>query len=499
MMTLKSSVATVVVATCLLALLPGVRGNVQAQQRPATLPMGTSTGLDGMLGSSLVFMAADANKDGAVTAGELKTTMEQWFADADTTKSGSVTHDQLVPVLNAALPMANLGAALSGGGRGAAQPQVPEPGTVQAMMAALPDKAPARPAHPRKVLVLARSAGFVHSSIPLAAKTIEALGAKTGAWATTITYDAADITADNLRQYDAIFLASTTGAFLDDPGKPAVTAARRQALLDFVRGGKGLAGIHAASDSYHALAPAAAGAPPAAPAGGAFRRSASIGVALAPVMVRQGDRNGDQKLSLSEVDALADTWFATLDAKKTGKLLQSDFALFALLIPNPATAAPTVAQEPDTQTGTWPEFNKLIGGYFKWHWLDPQLITVKIDDAKSPLTAMFKGKEFEFHDETYTMGINSWSRDNVHVLTSIDYAKMSAADKAQEANPRADHDYGLSWIRREGQGRVFYEAIGHSERNYAVKPLLEHILAGMQYALGDLKADDTPSRAASGR
>jgi hypothetical protein len=79
------------------------------------------------------------------------------------------------------------------------------------------------------------------------------------------------------------------------------------------------------------------------------------------------------------------------------------------------------------------------------------------------------------------------------VLTSIDYGKMSAEDKALESNPRADHDYGLSWIRREGQGRVFYEALGHSERIYANRAILEHLLAGMQYALGDLKADDSPS------
>jgi hypothetical protein len=26
-----------------------------------------------------------------------------------------------------------------------------------------------------------------------------------------------------------------------------------------------------------------------------------------------------------------------------------------------------------------------------------------------------------------------------------------------------------------------------------MKPMLEHVLAGVQYALGDLKADDTPS------
>jgi hypothetical protein len=32
------------------------------------------------------------------------------------------------------------------------------------------------------------------------------------------------------------------------------------------------------------------------------------------------------------------------------------------------------------------------------------------------------------------------------------------------------------------------------ERIYAMRPLLEHILAGMQYVPGDLKADDTPVR-----
>jgi hypothetical protein len=73
---------------------------------------------------------------------------------------------------------------------------------------------------------------------------------------------------------------------------------------------------------------------------------------------------------------------------------------------------------------------------------------------------MFHGRAFQIRDETDTMGIKSWSRENVHVLTSIDYAKMSPEDKALESNPRADHDYGLSWIRREGQGRVFYEAHG---------------------------------------
>ncbi len=292
------------------------------------------------------------------------------------------------------------------GGR-SSNPQTACQNDVDAMMAALPARAIATPAKPRKVLVLAHASGYVHSSIPLAAKTIEALGSKTGAWTATTTYDAADITDTRLASYDAIFLDSTTGCFLDDPADANATAARRAALLAFVRGGKGLAAIHAASDSYH----------------------------------------GSQ---------------CSQPMASAGKAL-------------------------------WPEFNTMIGGFFKSHWNDPQRITTKIDDPKSPLTSMFHGRPFEIHDETYVFANDSFSRANVHVLTSVDYDAMDAADKAKEPNPRPDHDYALSWIRREGNGRVFYEAHGHAERVYAMAPMLEHILAGIQYALGDLKADDAPS------
>ena len=294
------------------------------------------------------------------------------------------------------------------GGR-SSNPRVACPGDVEKMMAALPAKAPAKPQKPRKILVLAAARGWVHSSIPLAARMMEEMGKKTGAWSATTTYEASDVTAENLKQYDAIFLDSTTGMFLDDPNDAAATAARRKALMEFVRGGKGLVGLHAASDSYHGD-PAGRGGPGS---------------------------------------------------------------------PNAAL---------------WPEFNKMIGGWFKFHWNDPQLIVVKLDDPKSPINAPFNGQPFEIRDETYTFPMDSWSRENVHVLTSVDYSKMSDEDKAKEGGgKRTDGDYGLCWIRREGKGRMFYEAHGHSERVYAMTPMLEHLLAGVQYALGDLKADDAPS------
>ena len=74
---------------------------------------------------------------------------------------------------------------------------------------------------------------------------------------------------------------------------------------------------------------------------------------------------------------------------------------------------------------------------------------------------------------------------------------MTVGDKngdrklSRASTKRTDGDYGLSWVKREGNGRVFYEAHGHSERIYAMKPMLEHILAGIQYTVGDLKADDS--------
>jgi type 1 glutamine amidotransferase len=70
---------------------------------------------------------------------------------------------------------------------------------------------------------------------------------------------------------------------------------------------------------------------------------------------------------------------------------------------------------------------------------------------------------------------------------------QATKDLEPAATARTDGDYALSYIRREGLGRVFYEASGHDESIYAMKNMLAHYLAGMQYVMGDLKADDKPS------
>ena len=512
--------AAAVVCTVAAAFAAALAAQAPAGQAGAQPGRGGGGGGRGGGVAAGLFTSLDADKDGSLTRAEMKTTLDQWFTKWDADKAGSLTQDQMTTGLNGALPQPAGGGFFQGAGRGAvAQNQTPQPEHVQAMVAALPASAPAKPRQPRKVLVLGKAAGFVHSSIPIAGRTVEELGKKTGAWSTTITYDPADINEANLKQYDAIFLASTTGHFLDDPNDEAATAARRKALLDFVRNGKGLAGIHAATDSYHrsAAANAAGGGRAAQPgaanapgrAGGRGGRGGFAGQA-GPVVARlftDGDKNADQRLSREELAAAADAWYDKLDSDKSGRLTQADFPQrFTAIIPPPPppqlgrTGFPVQAAAtqlgPDDQVGTWPEFNKMIGGFFKFHWNDGQEITYKIDEPNHPINAPFKKlkEPLLVVDETYTFGRDTYSRQNLRVLTSVDYAKMSDEDKKKEQYPRADGDYALSWIKRDGKGRVFYMSHGHNEKVYAIAPLLEHLLYGMQYALGDLPADDSPSQ-----
>jgi len=446
-------------------------------------------GRGGARTAGALFTALDANGDGTLTRSEIESGFNSWFTNWNTTKSGRLTRDEVTEGLSKLLPAppaVRPGQANTFNIAGNSTPIPVRQEDVNAMIAALPATPGAKPLRPRKVLVFAHTGpgGFVHASIPLAAKTVEELGNRGGLWTTTVSYNANDINANNLKQYDAIFLDSTTGCFLDD-ADPSVTAARRATFLNFVRSGKGVAGIHAATDSYHTDCLAAQAAANNGTGGRNFTT-----VILAAQLLTAANHDPNSAVTRQQWEAAAGDWFQKLDKDNTGKVSKADFvANFRSSLP---PFKPNMFSEPKPVL-QWPEFNKLIGGYFKFHWPDPQLIYVKIDDPSSPLTAMFHRKEFEIRDETYTFAQDSFSRRNVHVLTSIDYSKMSAADKAKEVNPRTDGDYALSYIRREGQGRVFYEGHGHDARVYAMTPMLEHIRAGIQYALGDLKADDSPS------
>ena len=61
------------------------------------------------------------------------------------------------------------------------------------------------------------------------------------------------------------------------------------------------------------------------PGGPGGRGGFGPGMMIAPQMLSQGDKNGDQKLSKTELTALADAWFDKLDSEKAGKVSQDQF------------------------------------------------------------------------------------------------------------------------------------------------------------------------------
>jgi type 1 glutamine amidotransferase len=118
---------------------------------------------------------------------------------------------------------------------------------VQKIESALPRRATIRTSEPRKLLVFWRCEGFFHTSIPVVNKALKLMGEKTRAYDVVITDDYSVFTAEKLKEFDAVCLNNTTGLKFD----PKETPERCKALMDFVKSGKGIVGVHAATDNFN--------------------------------------------------------------------------------------------------------------------------------------------------------------------------------------------------------------------------------------------------------
>jgi len=102
----------------------------------------------------------------------------------------------------------------------------------------------------------------------------------------------------------------------------------------------------------------------------------------------------------------------------------------------------------------WPEYGKLIGGYFDqhpWH----QDVRVNIADPIDPLTTGVPSS-IALNDEIYQ--IRDFDAAGSHVLLRLD---PSSVDLSQPDVHRQPYGWPLAWTRSYGAGRVFYTALGH--------------------------------------
>jgi type 1 glutamine amidotransferase len=243
----------------------------------------------------------------------------------------------------------------------------------------LPEAAAVKPQRPRKVLIFWRCEGFFHGDAILwGNKAFELMGKKTGAYTSVASDDLAMFEPERLKEFDAVIFNNTTSLRMENE-------AHREALLDFVRGGKGIVGSHSATDNFY----------------------------------------------------------------------------------------------------KWPEGAAMMGALFAGHpWGEAP---VKLDDPTHPLVKVFEGKGFWFRDEMYRFR-DPYSRERLRVLLSFDMSKLPP-----DAPSRDDKDNAIAWIQEFGKGRVFYCSFGHDGRIFRDPRILRFYLDGIQYALGDLKADATPS------
>ncbi|MEU2120185.1 lectin, partial [Streptomyces sp. NPDC016459] len=93
-----------------------------------------------------------------------------------------------------------------------------------------------------KILVFSKTAGFRHSSIDDGIAALRTLGAANN-FTVDATEDAQAFTTGNLAQYRAVVFLSTTGDVLD--------GAKQTAFEQYVKGGGGYVGIHAAADTEY--------------------------------------------------------------------------------------------------------------------------------------------------------------------------------------------------------------------------------------------------------
>ncbi len=222
---------------------------------------------------------------------------------------------------------------------------------------------------PRRLLFVVETRGFHHDSTETAIPVIMTLGRTSKAYKTTVTNDASIVTADLLKDYDALMFYTSGNLVWDD--------SQKKSLMDFIRSGKGFIGIHSATDTFY----------------------------------------------------------------------------------------------------NWPEYGEMIGGYFDGHpW--SQEVTINVEDPHFP-GMNFLGKSFRFKEEVYQY--KNWSRDDVHVLLSMDNDSVDVS-----RGKRADKDYAMAWCKKCGKGRVLFNGLGHYPEAWNDARFQRMLLDGIRWAMGDL-------------
>lgn len=131
------------------------------------------------------------------------------------------------------------------------------------------------------------------------------------------------------------------------------------------------------------------------------------------------------------------------------------------------------------------EVSNMMGGSFDYH-PPQQPLQVKLVDAKHPMVHAFDGEGFQHVDEPYFFK-NAYDNYDFRPLLYIEANKLTVKKPVEGSNIKY-----ISWIKRYGNGRVFYSSPSHNAQSYDNPKLIAFLMDGLQYAAGDLQCDDSP-------
>ncbi|MFF9867310.1 ThuA domain-containing protein [Streptomyces sp. NPDC013953] len=129
----------------------------------------------------------------------------------------------------------------------------------------------------------------------------------------------------------------------------------------------------------------------------------------------------------------------------------------------------------------WEFYGGLVGARFASH-PHIQPATVRVEDHDHPATAHLPSAGWQRTDEWYDYRTNP--RGQARILATLDETTYEGGTM------KGDHP--IAWCRSYEGGRAFYTGGGHTAASYEEPAFRRHLLGGLQYATGQVRADCTP-------
>jgi uncharacterized protein len=124
----------------------------------------------------------------------------------------------------------------------------------------------------------------------------------------------------------------------------------------------------------------------------------------------------------------------------------------------------------------------MVGGTFAGHpWNAGDTVTIAVHDPEHPLMKPF-GNEVVMKEEIYQY--KNWQPEKVRVLMSLDMSRCQT---------KKPYHVPVAWVKEYGDGRVYYNNLGHNESTWTNKAYLESITNAIRWIRGEIELDARPN------